>query len=143
MDERQQVLRFGRTEGRVLAVLWRIGCGSSQAIVQEIGDAAYSERSVGAALDKLLSKYLVKRQWDSGRRVYSPTLSRPDFIRAVLEQLGEFLQEGDGSWMVPYTPALSCKPPRERDGRSRRSRTASTSVISLSSDTSKLPESLS
>jgi BlaI family transcriptional regulator, penicillinase repressor len=74
-------------ESRVLAVLWREGAATSESVIAALAAENWEVSTVKTLLARLVSKRAIRARKEGRRYVYSPVLTREEWITTESEGL--------------------------------------------------------
>ena len=89
-------------ESVVLAVLWRTGPATTEAIVGALGRQRWQESTIKTLLNRLLKKGAIRARKDGRRYIYTPLLTREQWLSSESEGLLDRLFGGRVAPLVAH-----------------------------------------
>lgn len=87
--------RVSESEKVVMEVLWQESPLNSVEIVQRLGDQDWTEKTVKSFLNRLVNKGVLNYQTEGRKYLYSPAVSREDYLSEESEGFLEKMFRGD------------------------------------------------
>ncbi|MBE1160584.1 BlaI/MecI/CopY family transcriptional regulator [Dyella acidiphila] len=96
-------MSISEAEAVIMEVLWRQAPRSAEEILAEVGEQqGWQEGTVKSLLNRLLTKKAVKAERDGRRYLYSPKLSREQYVSHTSKNVLDRLFEGRVAPLVAH-----------------------------------------
>ncbi|MGC1547613.1 MAG: BlaI/MecI/CopY family transcriptional regulator [Rhodanobacter sp.] len=96
-------MSISEAEAVVMEVLWRTSPRTAEEILAEVGPAQqWQEGTVKSLLNRLLKKKAVKAERDGRRYLYTPKLTREQYVSSASKSLLDRLFEGRVAPLVAH-----------------------------------------
>ncbi len=97
------VEKISGAESQVMEALWRKGPLSPDGIVAEVGDAnGWAPGTVKTLITRLLRKKAIEGRREAGGYIYTPLLSRADYVQSESQSLVDRLFDGEVAPLVAH-----------------------------------------
>lgn len=97
------VSRISGAESQVMEALWRCGPLSPDGIVAEVGDAhGWAPGTVKTLITRLLKKQAIAGRREAGGYLYTPLISRADYVQSESQGLVDRLFGGEVAPLVAH-----------------------------------------
>lgn len=96
-------MRISGAESQIMEALWRRGPLSADGVVAEVGDAqGWAPGTVKTLITRLLRKQAIEGRREAGGYLYTPLISRTDYVQSESQGLVDRLFGGEVAPLVAH-----------------------------------------